>query len=610
MSISLFFLVSGLWLTVLLKDPWLMAGFGGIWLVVLLVRIRRRLVAGIWILFWVVAAFMTCGGSLEPVPGMYRVCEVRSNYVIAESAGSRILFQEEDAGIHDEIEIMELEPLEGLKNIGLFDFTAYMQENGVRYRGSGRLVRRSDSLQGQIMSWCRSSPAKLSAFYGIREQETILDRAGLPVLGFLMVTESLLRRRLSTEIIRRLLIPFAIVWGWLFLWPVALMRWVLFRLFRLFDIDRLRAWSLSVLFFLVLMPEKAGSLSLVLPALLQLCSIVRRPAFARCLIVFLQVLYFRSVSLSAAGGYWLLKLLSAASFVLAWFDLQLAPAWDLPGIQLYPAAVLMAAGAFFLIRGLLRQKMSPVFWLCLMLMVCRPQLDPFFHVYLLDVGQGDCTVIVEPFGRSAVMIDAAGNLYRDNAETIILPFLESIGVKQQDALIVSHEDFDHSGAVEEVCRRVQVREVIRDGAQPVPVSYPFEHLLPAREVADENEGSLLSYFSYDGFSYLWPGDAGTMTETQLMETFRQLPVTVLKAGHHGSDTASSPAFLDWLDPDAVLISAGRHNRYGHPSPSVISSLQSRNISRFSTAENGMIHLFSWHGFLFLETAGGQVTRLA
>lgn len=140
------------------------------------------------------------------------------------------------------------------------------------------------------------------------------------------------------------------------------------------------------------------------------------------------------------------------------------------------------------------------------------------------------------------MIDAAGNLYRDNAETIILPFLESIGVKQLDALIVSHEDFDHSGAVEEVCRRVQVREVIRDGAQPVPVSYPFEHLLPAREVADENEGSLLSYFSYDGFSYLWPGDAGTMTETQLMETFRQLPVTVLKAGHHGSDTASSPAF--------------------------------------------------------------------
>lgn len=208
------------------------------------------------------------------------------------------------------------------------------------------------------------------------------------------------------------------------------------------------------------------------------------------------------------------------------------------------------------------------------------------------------------------MIDAAGNLYRDNAESVILPFLEATGIRKLDALIVSHGDFDHAGAVEAVQDGISVHTVIRDPTQPVPVEYPMLNLLPDRTSPDENEGSLLTYFSYDGHGYFWPGDAGILTEKLLMDTFADLPVTVLKAGHHGSASASCPAFLEWLSPDLVLLSAGRNNRYGHPSPEVITSLQSMNTARFCTAESGMIHLASWHGFLFLETAEGQVSCLS
>ncbi len=614
MAVTLFFLTIGIWISCVLSDPWLVTGFAGLWGLVLWIRMKKPAVC----IFWGVLSLTIVAGILwnqafpepDPRPGLYQVYEVRAGYVLAANGSSRVLYQDQEANIHDELYIENLEPLTGLKNLHLFDFADSMAAKGVRWRGTGYIRTASDSLQGRLMRYVRNSPAKMAAFYGIREKDSLLVKAGLPVLAFLMVFENLLRRRMKPNAVHFCLLPPAILWGWLFLWPAALMRWVLFRLIRLSGLQPLAAWSLSVLLFLILQPEKAASFSLVFPALLQLCSITRRRSCTRYLMALLQILYFGSLSCTLFGGYSLLRLLSAASFALAFFDISLEIEWMLPEIPIPAAPVLLVVAAILLLRYMIMQKHPQLLLCSLLIMPVSPYLDPFFHVYMLDIGQGDCTLVVEPFCRSAVMIDAAGNLYRDNAESVILPFLEAAGIRKLDALIVSHEDFDHAGAVEAVQDGISVHTVIRDPTQPVPVKYPMLNLLPDRTSPDENEGSLLTYFSYDGHGYFWPGDAGILTEKLLMDTFADLPVTVLKAGHHGSASASCPAFLEWLSPDLVLLSAGRNNRYGHPSPEVITSLQSMNTARFCTAESGMIHLASWHGFLFLETAEGQVSCLS
>lgn len=86
------------------------------------------------------------------------------------------------------------------------------------------------------------------------------------------------------------------------------------------------------------------------------------------------------------------------------------------------------------------------------------------------LARGDCAVIIEPFQKSVVMIDAAGNRFRNNSEKIIVPFLKSHHIDTIDALVISHDDFDHSGSVEDLLNHqdIEIKEVITSSDQKNP----------------------------------------------------------------------------------------------------------------------------------------------
>ncbi len=235
--------------------------------------------------------------------------------------------------------------------------------------------------------------------------------------------------------------------------------------------------------------------------------------------------------------------------------------------------------------------------------------DPFFHVYMLDIGQGDCALLVEPFQKSAVLIDAGQNVFRDNVATVIVPFFRSRGIRQLDAVVVTHNDFDHSGGVEELQKQIPVRQIVTSRDERVDVDYPFVSLLPAREVQEENDESIVSYFSYDGIDYLWMGDAGVEIERQLLKQYDLSKVDVLKLGHHGSQTSSDFSFLAQTNPQLALISVGENNRYGHPHPRVIQNLRNLEIDTLMTKDDGMVHIFSLGRFCFVESAKGKIGML-
>ena len=101
------------------------------------------------------------------------------------------------------------------------------------------------------------------------------------------------------------------------------------------------------------------------------------------------------------------------------------------------------------------------------------------------------------------------------------------------------------------------------------------------------------------------GDAGIVEEMKLLELYDQLPVHFLKLGHHGSDTSSSLEFLHDMKPQYALISVGKNNRYGHPSPNVLKRLKDEEIPYFSTAENGGICIRSTKLLKYITTATGD-----
>jgi competence protein ComEC len=103
---------------------------------------------------------------------------------------------------------------------------------------------------------------------------------------------------------------------------------------------------------------------------------------------------------------------------------------------------------------------------------------------------------------------------------------------------------------------------------------------------DVNEHGVVLRVSYGAVRLLFQADAGLPVEARLAG--RVGPVELLKVGHHGSRSATSDAWLDELAPHEAVISVGRHNRYGHPTPEVLARLAAHGVTLLRTDERGTI----------------------
>jgi competence protein ComEC len=262
------------------------------------------------------------------------------------------------------------------------------------------------------------------------------------------------------------------------------------------------------------------------------------------------------------------------------------------------------------------------------------------RVVFLDVGQGDATLVQLP-ERRAILVDAGGlpapplqdpadGPAFDIGERVIAPALRAFGVDSLDAFVITHGDPDHIGGAVSVITRFRPR-AIWEGV-PVPPHVPVQTLSSAADrVGSEwrtlqagdrlrigavdirtlhpplpdwerqrvrNDDSIVLAIRYGNVSIVLPGDIGKEGESTALGHIEPSPLVVLKAAHHGSATSSTQSFLDVLRPAAVVISAGRNNRFGHPAPIVVDRYRTMRSVMFSTAEDGAV---------VLETDGKSVT---
>jgi competence protein ComEC len=239
------------------------------------------------------------------------------------------------------------------------------------------------------------------------------------------------------------------------------------------------------------------------------------------------------------------------------------------------------------------------------------------RITVLDVGQGDA-ILLQPAGAPAVLVDGGP------AGDELAAKLADAGVGRLGAVVVSHDQSDHVGGIEElfgaypVARllygrlgpatiasaraagasavRVARGTTIRSGRLRLEILWPPPELLAEPQPgADPNQLALVALARWRGFAMLLSADAEA--EAVPLDPGH---VDVLKVAHHGSDDAGLASLLGRTGPDLAVISAGEDNGYGHPTPATLATLGAHAVRTLRTDRGGAITIDVSNGEIFVS----------
>lgn len=596
---------------IILKDPLCIFCFSFCFLLYLNERFHSK---RILIVFTILSLFsiVLVKPCKEAEKGIYTISEIKQSYYVAKNQRTRVLVQSDlDLNFKDQIQVDSLEPIHTDDNFTLFSFTKYNASKNVFYKTKSiRILKKSNSLKSKLYAYIASqknSKVLLSLYYGIHEDtiDEIYTMLGYGYISAYFIVFNLLKRKYEDKKIRISLLILSILFGSFFVFTLSLTRFILYQISYLFFKSKSDQIGFTILCFSILYPTQVLSISFVLPILLQLVSYFcteHKWIVQKMVLISVLFIYFKKVDIVSFLLFNLLRKLYGCVFLLGMFIPDFLTL-KIPYLTIHYAPQYVFILAFIVVYIQCLKHFKWKYMILFLIPFLEVFCNPFFQVYTLNIGQGDCSVIVEPFYKSVVMIDCGQSLYRDNVERIISPFLENKNIHTIDTLILTHADFDHSGGYDHLKEKVKIKQVIKDSKDKVNVEYPFYLLLQERISKDENDSSIISYFTYDHLNYLFMGDASKEIEKQLMDTY-DLKADVIKVGHHGSNTSSDTAFLDSLDCRIALISAGYKNKYDHPSTETLKTLDHLHIHTFCTSTDGSIAIYSLHHFAFIVTNDG------
>lgn len=236
------------------------------------------------------------------------------------------------------------------------------------------------------------------------------------------------------------------------------------------------------------------------------------------------------------------------------------------------------------------------------------------EVSFVDVGQGDCAVVITPHGK-CLIFDTGGvreNMF-DVGGRVVIPYLKHENIREVDKMFLTHVHEDHSGGAGSVIKKMPVGEIITAGESKSEYATVFgiaeEYLPPLRagregeifnvdglqveilfapNTGEDNEISNVYRVRYGEITFLITGDLVKEIEAQILREGIDVSSTVLKVAHHGSKTSSSAEFLRAVNPSCAVICVGYGNNFGHPRAEVLERLESLPTKIYRTDRDGLI----------------------
>ena len=299
----------------------------------------------------------------------------------------------------------------------------------------------------------------------------------------------------------------------------------------------------------------------------------------------------------------------AATPAAAWQQ-HAPPAW---------AVVLALGGVALLVapRGVPGRVLGGIALLPLFVVQPAPPDPGTFRMTVLDVGQG-LAVIVQTHDH-ALLYDT-GPRYNDEADAggrIVAPFLRALGIRHLDAMIITHQDTDHSGGALSLLATVPVDLLLSSLAQghPILARRALDHEVAARCEAGQrwswddvrftvlqptatlyavpqrkaNDLSCVLRIDSRHGSVLLTGDVEARGEQDLLRRdANMLKADVIVVPHHGSRTSSTPAFVAAVEAVIAVYAAGYRNRFGHPRPDIVARYESAGARGYRTDLDGAL----------------------
>lgn len=460
----------------------------------------------------------------------------------------------------------------------------------------------SGAIGGLVMAW----------FYALLAGMSIPSQRALIMISLMMLALLLRRSAFNYQVLAGSLLcvllidPFAVLSAGFWLsfaavviilyvsqnrHPAAKWMWLKIHLWIAFALS-----PLLLLFF--------SQTSLIAP----LANIIAVPVVSLLVVPLLLL----SVALLAVNDSWASYPLQLADWILSqlWTILTYLAAlpsatWQVAALP-WPLILLSLIGLALLLapRGWPAKKLG-VFMLCpaLFFSPSRPEQGVVWFS-LLDVGQGLASVIQTH--RHTLVFDTGPKFGDfDTGDAVVVPYLQSRGVKKIDMLLISHGDNDHLGGAQSVLNALPVQRIMSNSNTVLPGAHTcvagqkwqwdqveFELLHPRSDTrGSSNDVSCVLKITSAGGKILLTGDIERGGEFALLRHQRnKLDADILVVAHHGSKSSSTESFIDAVAPHYALFSTGYLNRWQFPAKEVVERFDARQIKMFNTADDGALLL--------------------
>lgn len=253
--------------------------------------------------------------------------------------------------------------------------------------------------------------------------------------------------------------------------------------------------------------------------------------------------------------------------------------------------------------------------------------DGDFTIHFVDVGQADCAVIL--CDDEVLMIDGGD---RGDSDLVYSYLTNTLKIDTIDYMIATHAHEDHIGGLPgafQACRVKKIYSPVTDHDsgvfetmvkcakdQGLSLTVPkvgqtfkvgdatVQFLSPAKKYTDTNDTSIVVKIVYGETSFVFTGDAEHEPESDMVNSGYDLSATLLKVGHHGSESSTSYLFLKEVAPTYAVISVGTGNKYGHPEKVVLDRLEDADVQIYRTDLLGHIVVTSDGKKLSFTSGGG------